>query len=248
MEDIKTIFASNLAALRTGRQMTQAELAEQLNYSDKAVSKWERGESIPDAAVLKEIGTLFGVSMDELLTDPETLALERAAAYRREPTEEEKQQARAKHRLIQGIVQSGIWLAAALVVVILRLTLHTVFWQIFVFTFPVSALMAIIFTSVWGDHKSVQNAVHVTLFVLGLLSVVYVIFRAHNPWQLYLLMVPALFVIFFSFRLYSFRERKTADPAYRAQREQEKAAKRAEKEARKAKERAAKRAKKEGTP
>ena len=58
----------------------------------------------------------------------------------------------------------------------------------------------------------------------------------------------ALFVIFFSFRLYSFRERKTADPAYRAQREQEKAAKRAEKEARKAKERAAKRAKKEGTP
>ena len=129
MEDIKTIFASNLAALRMGRQMTQAELAEQLNYSDKAVSKWERGESIPDAAVLKEIGTLFGVSMDELLTDPETLALERAAAYRREPTEEEKQQARAKHRLIQGIVQSGIWLAAALVVVILRLTLHTVFWQ-----------------------------------------------------------------------------------------------------------------------
>lgn len=220
MEDIKTIFASNLAALRTGRQMTQAELAEQLNYSDKAVSKWERGESIPDASVLKEIGTLFGVSMDELLTAPETLVLKRAATYRREPTEEEQKQIRAKHRLIQGIVQSSLWLAAALAVVILRLTLHTVFWQIFVYTFPVSALLSIIFTSIWGDHKSVKNAVYVTLFVLGLLSVLYVIFRAYNPWQLYLLMIPVLFVIFFSFRLHSLREQEKAEK--RAEKEGEK--------------------------
>lgn len=246
MEDIKSIFASNLAAMRTGRSMTQAELAEQLNYSDKAVSKWERGESIPDAAVLKEIGRLFGVSMDDLLTAPEERAAEQAVRYRREPSEEERKQTRAKHHLIEGIVQSGIWTAALLLMVILRLTLHTVYWQILVFTVPLSFLMAIIFTSVWGDHKSIQNAVHVTLFVLSLLSVLYVIFRSHNPWQLYLLMIPTLFVVGFSFRLYSFRERKTADPAYREQHAREKAEKRAEKARKKAEQRAAKNLPKEG--
>ena len=69
MTDLKQIFAVNLQALRQRDGLTQTELGEKLNYSDKAVSKWERGESIPDASVLKEIGSLFGVSLDSLLSD-----------------------------------------------------------------------------------------------------------------------------------------------------------------------------------
>lgn len=53
MDELKLIFASNLIRLRTAAGMTQAELGEQLNYSDKSISKWERGEAIPDAAVLQ---------------------------------------------------------------------------------------------------------------------------------------------------------------------------------------------------
>ena len=49
-------------------QLTQIELAEKINYSDKAVSKWERGESIPDVSVLLELSKLFGVSIDFLVT------------------------------------------------------------------------------------------------------------------------------------------------------------------------------------
>ena len=49
MDELKLIFASNLIRLRTAAGMTQAELGEQLNYSDKSISKWERGEAIPDA-------------------------------------------------------------------------------------------------------------------------------------------------------------------------------------------------------
>ena len=55
MDELKLIFASNLIRLRTAAGMTQAELGEQLNYSDKSISKWERGEAIPDAAVLKRM-------------------------------------------------------------------------------------------------------------------------------------------------------------------------------------------------
>ncbi len=51
MEDIKAITAENISKLRVANDMTQAELAKKLNYSDKAISKWERGESLPDVVV-----------------------------------------------------------------------------------------------------------------------------------------------------------------------------------------------------
>ncbi|MBR0364946.1 MAG: helix-turn-helix transcriptional regulator, partial [Clostridia bacterium] len=70
MNDIKDIFAKNLSELRQASGMTQLELGERLNYSDKTVSKWERGESIPDAGILKQIADVFGVTVDYLL-DPE---------------------------------------------------------------------------------------------------------------------------------------------------------------------------------
>ena len=71
MEDLKIIFAQNLIALRKQMKLTQIELAEKINYSDKAVSKWERGESIPDVSVLMVIANLFGVSIDFLVTKHE---------------------------------------------------------------------------------------------------------------------------------------------------------------------------------
>ncbi len=69
MNDLKEIFAKNLSDLRVRNKWTQLELGEKLNYSDKTVSKWERGESIPDASVLKQIAELFGITLDEFLTD-----------------------------------------------------------------------------------------------------------------------------------------------------------------------------------
>ena len=67
MVDLREIIAKNICDLRIGAGMTQSNLAAVLNYSDKAVSKWERAESIPDIEVLKEIADLFGVSVDYLL-------------------------------------------------------------------------------------------------------------------------------------------------------------------------------------
>ena len=67
MKDIKSILAKNLTDLRLQNHLTQLELAEKLNYSDKTISKWERGESSPDISVLVEIAELFGVTLDELV-------------------------------------------------------------------------------------------------------------------------------------------------------------------------------------
>lgn len=69
MQDLKPIIAKNITRLRTDNEMTQARLQQKLNYSDKAVSKWERGESVPDIAVLNEIAVLFGVTVDYLISE-----------------------------------------------------------------------------------------------------------------------------------------------------------------------------------
>ena len=67
--NFKSVVAQNIYYLRTQNHMTQFELGEKLNYSDKAISKWERGDSIPDAYVLKKMSELFGVTVDYILSE-----------------------------------------------------------------------------------------------------------------------------------------------------------------------------------
>jgi transcriptional regulator with XRE-family HTH domain len=70
MEDINQIVAKNLADLRKNRNLTQGELAEKFNYSDKSVSKWEHGETVPDLATLQQLADFYGVTIDYLTHEP----------------------------------------------------------------------------------------------------------------------------------------------------------------------------------
>ena len=67
MCELKETIAKNLVDLRKQSKLTQLQLAELLNYSDKAVSKWERGEAIPDIRVLIQLSEIYGVTVDDLL-------------------------------------------------------------------------------------------------------------------------------------------------------------------------------------
>ena len=69
MDELKKTVAKNITALRTSQHMTQFELGEMINYSDKAISRWERGEAVPDAYVLLQLAGIFGVTVDYLLAD-----------------------------------------------------------------------------------------------------------------------------------------------------------------------------------
>ncbi|MGN1061036.1 MAG: helix-turn-helix domain-containing protein [Candidatus Coproplasma sp.] len=66
-EDLKEVIAANLTHLRQEAGLTQLQLAEMLNYSDKAVSKWERGESIPDLRVLIKLADIYHISLDDVV-------------------------------------------------------------------------------------------------------------------------------------------------------------------------------------
>lgn len=57
-----------ICTLRKEQGMTQKELADKLNVTDKAVSKWERNVSFPDTGTIPKLAELFGITIDELMT------------------------------------------------------------------------------------------------------------------------------------------------------------------------------------
>ncbi|MBE6137151.1 MAG: helix-turn-helix transcriptional regulator [Erysipelotrichaceae bacterium] len=68
-KSIRDIIAANISGLRKASKMTQADLADRLFYTDKAVSKWERGESLPDAEMLYQIAQIFNVEIQYLFQE-----------------------------------------------------------------------------------------------------------------------------------------------------------------------------------
>lgn len=204
MNDIKTIFAKNLSELRQASGMTQLELGERLNYSDKTVSKWERGESVPDAGMLKQIGDVFGVSVDYLLEEEHG----KVESFAAEPSEEEEQIYK-KHQTIRHIVQAGVWLLSFVIIVLCWIVTRKFYWLILIWTLPVSFLLGIIFSSLWSRHKGRDNYIFISLFILSILLAIYLSALKANLWMLFLIMIPVEVLMFFCFKLY-FDKKKRA--------------------------------------
>ena len=189
MDDLKVITASNIINLRTAKGMTQAELGELLNYSDKSVSKWERAEAVPDAYVLKKMSGIFGVSVDYLLSSHDSW--ERPESFK-------KEERNFHSNVITVLVIFGIWTLAFLIYIIGWL-LEANWWLLFVYAVPVSLITFLVLNSVWEQGKNNRHIIY------GLVASVFITvdltFRSYNPWQILLLLVPAEFLVFLSFRI-----------------------------------------------
>ena len=191
MEDLKQIIAKNITDLRREQHLTQAELAARLNSSDKAVSKWERGESLPDITVLKEIADLFSVKVDYLLTEDHT------AADALEITPLKK-----RRRLsITLLSVSLVWLLATILFVSAGIALADVgaTWLAFVYALPVTCIVLIVFNSMWGNRR--RNYFIITVLVWTLLLALFLTVSLPLKWMLFLLGIPAEIIIFLWSRL-----------------------------------------------
>ncbi|MBQ5357434.1 MAG: helix-turn-helix transcriptional regulator [Oscillospiraceae bacterium] len=189
MEDLKVITASNIINLRTAKGMTQAELGELLNYSDKSVSKWERAEAVPDAYVLKKMSEIFGVSVDYLLNSHDSW--ERPESFK-------KEERNFHSNVITILVIFGIWTLAFLIYIIGWL-LEANWWLLFIYAVPVSLITFLVLNSVWEQGKNNRHIIYA--LVASVFITVYLTFRSYNPWQILLLLVPAEFLVFLSFRI-----------------------------------------------
>ena len=189
MDDLKVITASNIINLRTAKGMTQAELGELLNYSDKSVSKWERAEAVPDAYVLKNMSEIFGVSVDYLLNSHDSW--ERPESFK-------KEERNFHSNVITILVIFGIWTLAFLIYIIGWL-LEANWWLLFVYAVPVSLITFLVLNSVWEQGKNNRHIIYA--LVASIFITVYITFRSYNPWQILLLLIPAELIVFLSFRI-----------------------------------------------
>ncbi len=190
MNDLKSIIAENIASLRKRSGITQAELAEKLNYSDKAVSKWERGESIPDISVLKSIADLFCVKIDYLISeDHSDASLQRPQVS--------KMQVKNR-KLILGMSIVLVWLIATFVFVVLEYALphQSLLWMTFIYAVPVTLIIWLIFNCIWFDKKHTFGII--SALVWSVLAVIYLsllFWINYNAWLLFFIGVPAQIIV-----------------------------------------------------
>ena len=182
--DLAAVTAKNIASLRTARKMTQLELGEALSYSDKAISKWERGEAIPDAYVLCTLSRLFDVSVDWILTPHE----EEAAP----PPSATRTRRRAAITLLSFF---GLYAAVTVAFVVLA-TLGVFLWQLFVYALPAGVIVLLVFNSLWGHRGT--NFLLAGILLATLLLAVYIALLPQNLWMLFLLAAPGELLVWLS--------------------------------------------------
>ena len=201
MTELKKIVAHNIATLRIKAHLTQFELGEKLNYSDKAVSRWERGEAIPDAYVLLMMSEIFGVTVDYLLKEhsEEELLEETEAEVLSEPEEEKTRRFSPNHKRITWITFLSIW-AISLLVFVITATAGAAFWLIFIYALPVSGIVLLVLNSVWGTRRHVLILVSVLVWSI-LLSLHLTLLPLGNFWMIYLLGIPAQVIIPIAFSI-----------------------------------------------
>ncbi len=187
LSELKLVTASNLIKLRTGAGMTQAELGAALNYSDKTISKWERGEAIPDAYVLTQIAEIFGVTVDDLLSSHDK--------WEPAPDTDGVPEKSYSVSMILAVAVLGVWTLALTAFVALWLV-GVIRWQIFAVALPASVLTYLVLICVFGRKRHLQYVI--ALFVLSVFVAVYLLFVDANPWQIFLVCALAEVLVFLS--------------------------------------------------
>lgn len=188
MDEIKQIVAKNIIRLRHAQGMTQMELAEKLNYSDKAVSKWERGDSLPDVTVLKNIADLFQVKIDDLITD--------SGEESPEPLPKDNRKLR-NHGFITGMSILLVWLLATLAYVLIDLIWPGTknHWLAFVCAVPVSMIVWLVFNSIWFNVR--RNFLIISLLMWSIFATLCIAFQPYgfNIWLILAVGVPGQAII-----------------------------------------------------
>ncbi len=222
MENVTEIsknIAKNLTYYRKEADMTQAELAEKINYSDKSVSKWESGNGIPDVYTLMQIAELFGVTLNDLVGEGTPVL----------PTKER----RGLRGWIMLLASGIVWLVATCLYVLIRLIRpQSDWWFLFLYAIAANAIVIIIFASVWKyrfvNFVAVSALIWVSMLCLHVTLKMAFQFLGKADralWLLYILAVPLQILEcmwgFFRARLRSRKERRQTDKRNREEKKED---------------------------
>lgn len=216
-EKLRKQIGANIASYRKRNGMTQARLAEKLNYSDKAVSKWERGESVPDVMTLVQLSELFEVTVNDLLQDPNELPdnpgrMERVMGAAVEKTLKRK----ANKTIILMLSSLLVWSVALLIFVVLSILDVPKSWLAFFYAVPADAIVMLSLRSAWRDFR--WNRALISVIMWGtLISLFASMVVLVNPmlwtkiWRVFLLGVPGQAAILLWFEIYRKPKKEKTD-------------------------------------
>ena len=203
-ENLKDLIGKNIAAHRKRSGLTQVELADKLNYSDKAVSKWERGDSVPDVLTLAQLAQLFGVTVDDLLKDPNALPEETGAVqHAMEKVVARTLKRKANKNIILGLSSVLVWFVALFLYVVLASLGLDNSWLAFFYAIPANAIVLLSLRSAWRDFRWNRALISATMW--GCLVSMYMtllILGGVNIWRMFLLGLPGQLAILLWFRMF----------------------------------------------
>ena len=184
-EELKIRVGANIARLRKSRGLTQAELAERINYSDKAVSKWERAESLPDVLTLLNLAEQLGTDLNTLtgcapeIPEPEPMP-EPAPEPEPEPVPEPEPAVKTLARrytadktVIQKLSSILVWVVALFLYMVLDAFGVKNLWLLFVVAVPVNAIVLLSLRSAWKLYG--WNRILISIIMWGFLLTIYLL-------------------------------------------------------------------------
>lgn len=189
MENVNLIIAKNLIKYRTMAGLTQLELAQKINYSDKSISKWERGEGLPDVLVLIELSKIYNITLNDFLIEERNV----------KPA---TKQAEKKSKLLVSILSVG------LVVLVASICFVTLFmipstknyaWYSYLFGLPVSAIVLLVFSEVWGNRY--LNTLFSSVIVWGIILSICVTVNIDDIWIICIIGIVLTVLIIFWYLL-----------------------------------------------
>ena len=188
MEDINVTIGKNLLKLRKNAKLTQMELAEKFNYSDKSISKWENGESLPSVEVLYELATFYNTTLDALVS--ENIESTQANTPKEKKEKQHKPKAFPTKLVVTLLAVVAIWLAATLTYVCLMLINDIIYPIIFLWAIPASCIVLIVFNSIWGRYRYLFIILSVLLWT-GLAGLqIQLLLVGINIWPVYFIGIP----------------------------------------------------------
>ena len=177
MENLNSIIGKNLQILRKKNKFTQAQLGERLNYSDKAVSKWEKGESLPPIEVFYKLSRLYKVSLDSIV------GMEKVKVR-----EVDKADLKKRYLHITLLSLLAVWLVALILFVAFDIFANMSVWMCFAWAVPVSAIVGMVFDCIWNKGKILFWIL--TILVWSLLLCLAVQLMIFNIWKILLIGIP----------------------------------------------------------
>ena len=178
-EEIKTNFSQNLIKLRKAKNLTQLQLAEKLNYSDKAISKWEVGSVLPDVETMQHIAEFFGITVNDLIYAKKRNILKEF--YK-------------THLCTTLLVTISIWFVATIIFFVLdSATSLQRTWLTFIFTIPINAIVLIVLCGIW--FKKIFVYLSATAFLWGTIIAIFLTINNPQLWFIFIVGVVGQGVI-----------------------------------------------------